>query len=198
MDVAVQPGARGRRRHRLCHRRTRRRALPAGRGAARVLRSRARCCRADRHRQGFRAGRSQVHAAVRLLHRHRHLGNRARVPSGRGGLRLDRRRHRRRPHGPGVRRGRPTGVQCGRNSDDLSDGRTRPVHRRGGAMDRRTRLRRQPAHHPGVEGSRCRGASRHVRPLLSSLLAMRTAARLPGHLVVVRPGHGSFAIAWSS
>ena len=61
-------------------------------------------------------------------------------------------------------------------------GRGRPV---GGYP----RVRRQPARHPGPEGSRRRAPPRHVRPLVSALLALQPAARVPGDLVVVREGH---------
>ena len=41
----------------------------------------------------------------------------------------------------------------------------------------------------GLEGTRRRAAPRHLRPLVSALLALRPAARVPGDLVVVRAGH---------
>ena len=55
-------------------------------------------------------------------------------------------------------------------------------------MGRDARLRRQPAGHPGAEGARPRAASRDLRPLLPALLAVRGAARVPGHLLLVRRG----------
>ena len=41
----------------------------------------------------------------------------------------------------------------------------------------------------GLEGARCRAPPRHLRPLVSALLAVQPAARVPGDLVVVREGH---------
>ncbi len=56
-------------------------------------------------------------------------------------------------------------------------------------MGRCPRVRRQPARHPGTEGSGRRAPPRHLRPLVSALLALQPAARVPGDLVVVREGH---------
>ena len=52
-------------------------------------------------------------------------------------LRLHRGGHRRRAHGPRLRRGRPDRVQRRRHPDDLPDGRARPVHGRDRPVGRR-------------------------------------------------------------
>ena len=100
---------------------------------------------AGRHDEGLRARRPPLPAAVRLLRRHAE-----RVPGAGRRLRVDRGRHRRRPHGAGLRRGRPDRLQRGRHPDDLSDGRARPVHRRGHRLGRPARVRRQRRRDPAA------------------------------------------------
>ena len=132
-------------------------------------------------------------AAVRLLRRHAE-----RVPGAGRRLRVDRGGHRRRPHGAGLRRGRPDRLQRGRHPDDLSDGRARAVHRAGDRLGRPARVRRQRRRDPAAQDRRRRRAPRHVQPLVPALLALRPAARLPRDLVVVRARSPSSATGWSS
>ena len=126
--------------------------------------------------------------AVRLLRRPRRPRDRAGLPGARRRLRLHRRGHRHRPPGARLRRGRPDRLQRRRHPDDRADGRARSVHGRRRAVGRRARLRRQPRRDPRPQGPRRGAAPRDLRPPVPALLALRPAARLPGHLVVVRRG----------
>ena len=89
---------------------------------------------------GARPGRAPLHAAVRLPRR---AGRAERVPGARRGLRHHRGRHRDRPPGPGLRRGRPERLQRRRHPDRRHRGRPHPVHRAGPAVPGRAGLRRR-------------------------------------------------------
>ena len=82
--------------------------------------------RRGRDREGRRARRAALHAAVRLLRRSPRL-----VPGAGRRLRHRRRRHRDRPHGARVRRGRPAGVRGQRHRAGLPGRRLGSLHRRG-------------------------------------------------------------------
>ena len=191
VDAAGEPRPRRRARHRLRGRRARRRSGTSSPRPPRRLRRRA----------GRTASAGSWHAdraptwsapATRPLFDFfadtERFGT-ERVPGARRRLRLHRGRHRRRPHGARLRRGRPGRLQRRRHPDARADGRARPLHRRGRAVGRRARVRRQPARHPPPQGRRRRRPPRDLRPLVPALLALRPAARLPGDLVVVRRGH---------
>ena len=100
------------------------------------------------------------------------------VPGARRRLRVHRGRHRHRPPGAGLRRGRPGGLQRRRHPDARADGRARPLHRRGRRRGRRARLRRQPARHPPPQGRRRRRCA--TRPTTTPT---RTAGAAPQPLV---------------
>ena len=57
------------------------------------------------------------------------------------------------------------------------------------AVGRHARVRRQPGGHQGPQGARRRRAPRQLQPQLPALLALRRAAGLPRHQLVVRAGH---------
>ena len=101
VDVAVEPGAGRGPRHRVrrlrAPRRTHRRSQPSAPGAYPELFGDAEPLARF---PGSAPGRSQLPSAVRVLRR-----SRRRVPGARWRLRRHRRRHRGRPHGPGLRRG---------------------------------------------------------------------------------------------
>ena len=189
VDAAGQPRPRRRAGRRLRRRRPRGSPADHRRGAARPLRRRA--GRRARRRPGdrSRAGRAPLPAAVRVLHRRRPVRHRAGVPGARRRLRVHRRRHRHRAPRARLRRGRPARRQRRRHPHDRADGRARPIHGRGHRMGRRAGVRRQPRRDPPPQGVRRGAAARDLRPLLPALLALRHAARLPRHLVVVRGRH---------
>ncbi len=185
VDAAVQSGARRRARHRL--RRDgggRRAALRPRRSPARRVLPRAGGRQPGRHDQGLRARRSPLPAVVRFPGRHAE-----RVPGARRRVRVDRGGHRCRPPRTGLRRGRPERVQRGRHPDDLSDGRARAVHGASDRLDRAARVRRQRRRDPAPQDRRRGRASRLLSTLVSALLALPAAARLPRDLVVVRGSH---------
>ena len=105
-------------------------------------------------------------------------------------LRHHRGRHRHRPHRPRLRRGRPAAGR-GRGHPGGRPGRLDgALHRRGPAVPGPAGVRRQPRGDPRPQGPRPGGAPRLLRPLLSALLAVRPAPRVPGRLELVRAGHG--------
>ena len=166
VDAAVEPGARRRARHRLRGHGGGRAALRARRGPARRLRHASwPAPSGSAPMQGLRARRPPLPAAVRLLRRHAE-----RVPGARRRLRVDRGGHRHRPHGTGLRRGRPDRVQRGRHPDDLPDGRARALHRAGHRLDRSARVRRQRRRDPPPQDRWRRRA-----PRLATTTRTRTA-----------------------
>ena len=117
-------------------------------------------------------------AAVRLLRRHRALRHRAAfqvlgadfvsTEDGTGIVHL----------APGFGEDDQVACQRRRHPDGRADGRARPLHRRGPAVGRRARLRRQPARHPPPQGRRasCCATRRTTTPT-------RTAGAAPQPLV---------------
>ena len=193
VDAAVQPGPRRRARRRLrCGRADDgRRAGRAGRCWAPVRRTATRRELGEDHAVlGTLTGADlvglQLRAAVPLLRRP------AATASGSSSddFVAPTRRHRRRPHGPRLRRGRPAGVRGGRHRARRARSTTRALHRRGPRLRRPERLRRQPGRSSrDLKDRGRRGAPRHLRPQLPALLAHRHADHLQGRVVVVRRGH---------
>ena len=105
--------------------------------------------RAGGHRARRRPRRGALPAAVRLLHRRRALRHRAGLPGPRRRLRVHRGRHRHRPPGPGVRRGRPAGLPTPsasrRSCRWTSTAATPPRSRRGPASTSSTPTRTSSA-----------------------------------------------------
>ncbi len=186
MDAAVEPRPRRRPRDRLRRdaRPARRRpSLHPRRGPARRTTSRS---SARRH------GSQRCQGAELVGRRYTPLfaffaDTAERVPGARRRLRLDRRRHRRRPHGARLRRGRPERLQRRRHPDDLS--RWTSHGRFTAEIPPWVGLHVFDANPQVIRSSR-RGAwcVRHddLRPPVSALLALRQAARLPGDLLLVR------------
>ena len=105
-------------------------------------------------------------------------------------LRLDRRRHGRRAHGTRLRRGRPDACRtppASRPSARWTSTASSPAE--VGPWEGAHVFDANPLVIRAPEGARRRAPPRHLRPLVSALLALRPAARVPGDLVVVREGH---------
>ena len=194
VDAAGQPRPRRRPRHRLRRRRARRRARtcwppsawpPTPPSSAPAPRSGGHASRAPT------SSAPRVPPAVRLLHRRRALRHRAGVPGPRRRLRVDRGRHRRsstwRPASARTTRWPATPSASRRSCRWTSTAGTRPRSRPWAGEHV---FDANPPRHPPPQG-RAASSLRHEtydHPL-PALLALRPAARLPGHLVVVRRGH---------
>ena len=82
-------------------------------------------------------------------------------------------------------------MRGGRDRDrpGRAGGRPGPLHRRGGRLGRRQRVRGQPRHHRPSEAGRPHRPPRQLRAQLPALLAHRHPHHLQGHHELVRGGH---------
>ena len=139
---------------------------------------------AGRQRAGRCSSARRPHAALPVLREHAE-----RVRGSRRFVRRHRRRHGRRAHGAGLRRGRHGRVSGRWHPGGRARRRGGEVNERGAALGGAARLRREPSDHPRTEGARRDRPPRDDRPQLPALLAHRPAADLPRDELVVREGH---------